>query len=67
MKHSLKELLVMVISTIVDLQGFVVNKKFIVKEVVVLKQRVVFTHYVLTSPMKIFDKIRQVFLTGLSG
>jgi len=37
MKHSLEELLVMIIRTFVDLQGFVVNKKFIIKEVAMLK------------------------------
>ena len=50
MKHSLEELLIMVILTFVDLQEFVVNKKFIVKEVV-LKHGTVLTHYIFTSPM----------------
>ncbi|KYN45275.1 hypothetical protein ALC56_00281 [Trachymyrmex septentrionalis] len=40
----------MVILTFVDLQEFVVNKKFIVKEVV-LKHGTVLTHYIFTSPM----------------
>ena len=35
--------------TFVDLQGFIVNKKFIVKEVAVLKQGIVLTHYIFTS------------------
>ena len=36
----------------VDLQGFIlVNNKFIVKEVAVLKQRIVLTHYIFTSPV----------------
>ncbi|KYN42557.1 hypothetical protein ALC56_03016 [Trachymyrmex septentrionalis] len=37
--------------TFVDLQGFIVNKKFIVKEVTVLKQGIVLTHYIFTSPI----------------
>ena len=37
--------------TFVDLQGFIVNKKFIVKEVAVLKQGIVLTHYIFTSPV----------------
>ena len=44
----------------VDLQGFIINKKFIVKEVAVLKQEIVLMHYIFTSPVEIFDKIRQV-------
>jgi len=50
----------MSVPTFVDLQGFIVNKKFIVKKVAVLKQGTVLTHYIFTSPMEIFDKIRQV-------
>ncbi|EGI68552.1 hypothetical protein G5I_02785 [Acromyrmex echinatior] len=39
----------MLVPTFVDLQGFIVNKKFIVKEVAVLKQGIVLTHYIFTS------------------
>ncbi|EGI58597.1 hypothetical protein G5I_13291 [Acromyrmex echinatior] len=39
----------MLVPTFVDLQGFIVNKKFIVKEVAVLKQGNVLTHYIFTS------------------
>ncbi|EGI58644.1 hypothetical protein G5I_13225 [Acromyrmex echinatior] len=39
----------MLVSTFVDLQGFIVNKKFIVKEVAMLKQGIVLTHYIFTS------------------
>ena len=46
--------------TFVDLQGFIVNKKFIVKEVAVLKQGTILTYYIFTSPVELFDKIRQV-------
>jgi len=35
----------------VDLQWFIVNKKFIVKEVTVLKQGAVLTHYIFMSPV----------------
>jgi len=59
-KHSLEELLVMVIPTFVDLQGFVVEEKFIVKEVAVLKRGTVLIHYIFMSPVEIFDKIRQI-------
>ncbi|KYN36143.1 hypothetical protein ALC56_09518 [Trachymyrmex septentrionalis] len=41
----------MPVPTFVDLQGFIVNKKFIMKEVTVLKQGTVLTHYIFTSPM----------------
>ena len=41
----------MSVPTFVDLQGFIVNKKFIVKEVAVLKQGTVLTHYIFTSPV----------------
>ncbi|EGI58631.1 hypothetical protein G5I_13253 [Acromyrmex echinatior] len=37
--------------TFVDLQRFIVNKKFIVKEVAVLKQGTVLTHYIFTNPV----------------
>ena len=40
----------------VDLQGFIVNKKFIVKEVAVLKQEIVLMHYIFTSPWKFLTR-----------
>ncbi|EGI66635.1 hypothetical protein G5I_04824 [Acromyrmex echinatior] len=39
----------MFVPTFVNLQGFIVNKKLIVKEVAVLKQEIVLTHYIFTS------------------
>ena len=39
----------MVVPTFVDLQGFTVGKKFVVKEVAVLKQGNVLTHYIFTN------------------
>ncbi|KYM83478.1 hypothetical protein ALC53_06056, partial [Atta colombica] len=36
----------------VDLQGFIVNKKFIVKEVAVLKQGTVLTHYIFSRGLR---------------
>ena len=45
--------------TSVDLQGFIVNKKFIVKEVTVQKT-VLTLHFYESRIMEIFDKIRQV-------
>ncbi|KYM93683.1 hypothetical protein ALC62_15716 [Cyphomyrmex costatus] len=44
-------MLVMIIPTFVDLQGFVVDKKFIVKEVAVLRRGTVITHYIFSCPM----------------
>ncbi|KYN15205.1 hypothetical protein ALC57_12580 [Trachymyrmex cornetzi] len=41
----------MVIPTFVDLQGFIVNKKFIVKEVAVLRGGTILTHYIFSHPM----------------
>jgi len=49
----------MPVPTFVDLQVFIVNKKFIVKEIAVLKQGTVLTYYIFRA-MKIFDKIPQV-------
>ncbi|KYN03310.1 hypothetical protein ALC62_05848 [Cyphomyrmex costatus] len=41
----------MIIPTFVDLQGFVVDKKFIIKEVAVLRRRNVITHYIFSCPI----------------
>ncbi|KYN21798.1 hypothetical protein ALC57_05824 [Trachymyrmex cornetzi] len=41
----------MVIPTFVDLQGFIINKKFIVKEVAVLRGGTILTHYIFSHPM----------------
>jgi len=41
----------MLVPTFMDLQRFIVNTKFIVKEVAVLKQGTVLTHYIFTSPI----------------
>jgi len=35
----------------VDLQEFTINKKFIMKEVAVLKQKTVLTRYIFTNPV----------------
>ncbi|KYQ51411.1 hypothetical protein ALC60_09490, partial [Trachymyrmex zeteki] len=40
-----------VMPTFVDLQGFVVGKKFIVKEVAVLRRGAILTHYIFSCPM----------------
>jgi len=50
----------MAISTFVDLQGFVVGRRFVVKEVVVLRKGVILSHYIFTCPMPYLDKIRKV-------
>ena len=41
----------MLVPTFMDLQGFFVNNKFIVKEIAVLKQGTVLTHYIFRSPV----------------
>ncbi|KYM97147.1 hypothetical protein ALC62_12175 [Cyphomyrmex costatus] len=41
----------MIVPTFVDLQGFVVDKKFIVKEVAVLRRGTVITHYIFSCPI----------------
>ena len=41
----------MFIPTFVDLQGFTVDERFIVKEVAVLRKGAVLTHYIFKSPM----------------
>jgi len=57
-KHSLEKLLV--IPTFMK-QEFIVNKKFIVKDVAVLKKSIVHTlHFYESHAIEIFDKIGQV-------
>jgi len=46
----------MPVPTFVDLQGFIVNKKFIVKEVAMLKQEIVLTHYIFTNHVEFFTR-----------
>ncbi|EFN77726.1 hypothetical protein EAI_01147 [Harpegnathos saltator] len=41
----------MVVSTFVDLQGFMVGRRFVVKVSAILKNGTIFSHYVFTSPM----------------
>ncbi|KYN26858.1 hypothetical protein ALC57_03759 [Trachymyrmex cornetzi] len=41
----------MIVPTFVDLQGFIVGKKFIVKEVAVLRKGAILSHYIFTCPM----------------
>ncbi|KYN10797.1 hypothetical protein ALC57_17062, partial [Trachymyrmex cornetzi] len=41
----------MTVPTFVDLQGFIVGKKFIVKEVAVLRKGAILSHYIFTCPM----------------
>ena len=50
----------MTILMFVDLQEFIVEKRFIVKEVVMLKQGTLLIHYIFTSSVEIFDEVRQV-------
>ena len=41
----------MTIPTFLDLQGFIVEKKFIMKEVVVLRKGAILSHYIFTCLM----------------
>lgn len=41
----------MIVPTFVDLQGFTVDKRFIVKEVAVLRKGAVLTHHIFKSPI----------------
>jgi len=41
----------MVISTFVDLQGFVVGRRFVVKEIAVLRKGAILSHYIFTCPI----------------
>jgi len=51
MEHSLEKLLIMIIPTFVDLQGFNVGSwEFVVKEVAVLKKGSILSHYIFASP-----------------
>jgi len=67
-KYSLEEFDVMVILTFVDLQRFVVNKKFIVNEVAVLKQRTVLTYTFYEScPWKFLTRFDRFYASWLSA
>jgi len=48
---SLKKSFTMTIPTFVDLQGFIVGKKFVVKEVAMFRKGAIFTHYIFMCPM----------------
>ncbi|EFN89669.1 hypothetical protein EAI_01250 [Harpegnathos saltator] len=59
----------MVVPTFVDLQEFMVGKRFIVKEAAILKNGIILSHYVFTSPMLWHvltrsDKSRAYWLTA---
>lgn len=41
---------IMAVPTFVDLQGFIVGKRFIVKEVAILRRGTVLSHYIFESP-----------------
>ncbi|EFN84015.1 hypothetical protein EAI_07073 [Harpegnathos saltator] len=55
--------------TFVDLQGYMVGKRFIVKEAAILKNGTILSHYIFTSPMPWHlltrsDKSRAYWLTA---
>jgi len=50
MERSLEKLLIMIVPTFVDLQGFIVGSWFVVKEVAVLKKGSILSHYIFASP-----------------
>jgi len=49
MERSFEKLFVMIVPTFVNLQGFTV-RRFVVKEIVVLRKRSVLFHYIFASP-----------------
>jgi len=49
MERSLEKLLIIIIPTFVDLQGFIVGSWFVVKEVM-LKKGSVLSHYIFANP-----------------
>ncbi|KAL6264257.1 hypothetical protein P5V15_004347 [Pogonomyrmex californicus] len=49
--NPLEKLLVMVVPTFVDLQGFLVGGQFVVKEFAALRKRTVLSHYIFASPI----------------
>ena len=51
MNHSLEELLVMMIPMFVGLQGFIVVKRFFVKEGAILKKGTILILYIVSRPM----------------
>jgi len=61
MRCNLEKLFVMVIPTFVDLQGFIVRGRFVVKEVAMLRKGTISTHYIFANPgaMEV-DKIQKV-------
>jgi len=50
----------MIISTFVDLQGFIVGKKFIMKEVAALRKGAILSHFCMPHVMEFLDKIRKI-------
>jgi len=59
MNHNLEELFVMAMPIFVDLQGSIVGKRFVVKEVAILKKEIVLSHYIFASLMKSPYKIQK--------
>jgi len=51
LEHSLEKSFTMTIQIFVDLQGFIIEKKFIMKEVMVLRNGVILSNYIFTCPM----------------
>jgi len=49
MERSLEKLLIMIVSTFVHLQGFIVGSWFVVKEMAVLKKGSVLSYYISAS------------------
>ena len=44
----------------VDLQGFIVGKKFVVKEVAILRKGAILSRFIFTCPIEFLDKVRKV-------
>jgi len=47
-EHNFEKSFISTIPTFVDLQGFIIGKKFVVKEVMVLKKGAILFHYIFT-------------------
>jgi len=49
MERSLEKLLIMIVPTFVDLQGFIIGSWFVVKEVAMLKKGSILSHYIFAN------------------
>ncbi|KYN21770.1 hypothetical protein ALC57_05852 [Trachymyrmex cornetzi] len=50
-EHSLEKSFTMIMPTFVNLQGYIIGKKFVVKEVAILRRGAILSHYIFTCSM----------------